>query len=86
MERNICARSGERSGIYSNRKDIAFTIGPIGRRTVYTNHMHREDHSHWILSGRLELTVADFGTFVLEAGDRDVMPAGDISFGEGDRR
>lgn len=44
--------------------------------TVYTNHMHREDQSHWVLSGRLELTVQEVGVFVLKAGDRDVMPAG----------
>ena len=44
--------------------------------TVYTNHMHREEQSHWVISGRLALTVVDVGTFVLEAGDRDFMPAG----------
>lgn len=44
--------------------------------TVYMNHMHREDQSHWVISGRLELSIQNVGTFVLEAGDRDMMPAG----------
>jgi mannose-6-phosphate isomerase-like protein (cupin superfamily) len=43
---------------------------------VYSRHMHSEDQSHWIISGALELAVEGFGTFVLEAGDRDMMPAG----------
>ncbi|MBX3292203.1 MAG: cupin domain-containing protein [Acidobacteria bacterium] len=43
---------------------------------VYPDHHHSTDQSHWILSGRLELTVEGYGTFVLEAGDRDIMPAG----------
>lgn len=42
----------------------------------YAQHMHHEDQSHWIVSGALELTVENFGTVVLEAGDRDFMPAG----------
>lgn len=42
---------------------------------VYGNHMHDEDQTHWILSGTLELTVERVGTFELNAGDRDFMPA-----------
>lgn len=45
---------------------------------VYPDHQHSTDQSHWILSGRLELTVEGYGAFVLEAGDRDIMPAGTI--------
>jgi len=44
--------------------------------SVYGNHKHDNDQSHWILSGSLELTVEKVGTFLLEAGDRDFMPAG----------
>ena len=44
-------------------------------RATYAPHRHSEDQSHWILSGALELTVEDAGTFILEAGDRDFMPA-----------
>ncbi len=44
--------------------------------TVFPQHKHSDDQSHWIISGSLELTVEEFGTFVLEAGDRDFMPAG----------
>ena len=43
---------------------------------VYVNHKHAEDQSHWIISGALELTIERVGTVVLEAGDRDFMPAG----------
>lgn len=43
---------------------------------IYGLHKHDEDQSHWIISGSLELTVERAGTFVLEAGDRDFMPAG----------
>lgn len=43
---------------------------------IYVNHKHDQDQSHWIISGSLELTVEGVGTFVLEAGDRDHMPAG----------
>lgn len=42
---------------------------------VYPLHKHGEDQSHWIISGALELTVEGIGTYVLEAGDRDFMPA-----------
>ena len=43
---------------------------------IYGTHMHNEDQSHWIIAGSLELTVERHGTFVLEVGDRDHMPAG----------
>lgn len=43
---------------------------------VYPEHKHPEDQSHWIISGALELTVQGHGTYVLEAGDRDFLPAG----------
>lgn len=43
---------------------------------VYGRHMHGEDQSHWVISGKLELDVEGYGTFVLQPGDRDLMPAG----------
>lgn len=42
---------------------------------VYPHHKHPKDQSHWIISGALEITVERVGTFVLEAGARDFMPA-----------
>lgn len=42
--------------------------------TTYSAHNHAEDQSHWILSGSLELTV-DGESYVLNAGDRDFLPA-----------
>ena len=42
---------------------------------VYPTHSHGEEQSHWIISGSLELTIERWGTVVLEAGDRDFMPA-----------
>lgn len=42
--------------------------------TVYGPHSHTDDQSHWIISGALELTVAD-ETYTLSAGDRDFLPA-----------
>ncbi|HEX6127371.1 MAG TPA: cupin domain-containing protein [Pyrinomonadaceae bacterium] len=44
--------------------------------TVYSSHQHPTHQSHWIISGKLELEVCDVGTFVLQPGDRDFMPAG----------
>ena len=41
----------------------------------YGSHRHDTDQSHWIISGSLELVVDDAGSFVLNAGDRDFMPA-----------
>lgn len=42
---------------------------------VYGSHMHAEDQTHWIISGTLEITVEQVGTFELNAGDRDFLPA-----------
>lgn len=47
-----------------------------GAGTTYAEHKHDTDQSHCIISGALELTIEEIGTFVLEAGDRDFMPAG----------
>lgn len=41
----------------------------------YSQHFHSNVQSHWIISGSLELTIRDVGVFVLNAGDRDFMPA-----------
>lgn len=43
--------------------------------TFYGPHKHETFQSHWVISGRLELTVAGRGTFELGPGDRDFMPA-----------
>ena len=43
---------------------------------IYPVHMHGDNQSHWIISGRLELTVEGYGIVVLKPGDRDFMPAG----------
>ncbi|KXK06498.1 MAG: Cupin domain protein [Acidobacteria bacterium OLB17] len=42
---------------------------------VYGLHKHLDEQCHWIISGSLEITVKGGGTFCLEAGDRDRMPA-----------
>ncbi|HKS27597.1 MAG TPA: cupin domain-containing protein [Pyrinomonadaceae bacterium] len=42
--------------------------------TSYAAHRHREDQSHWIISGQLELRVQG-RTYTLSAGDRDFLPA-----------
>lgn len=42
---------------------------------IYGMHKHGENQSHWIISGSLELTIQSVGSVVLEAGDRDFMPA-----------
>ena len=42
---------------------------------IYAKHQHNEDQTHWIISGALEITIERVGVFVLEAGDRDFMPA-----------
>lgn len=44
--------------------------------SAFPNHKHENDQTHWIISGSLEMTVERFGTYTLEAGDRDFMPAG----------
>lgn len=43
---------------------------------MYGMHQHPEDQTHWAISGSIEITVERIGTFLLEAGDRDFMPAG----------
>jgi quercetin dioxygenase-like cupin family protein len=43
--------------------------------SVYPLHKHDTDQTHWIISGALELTIERFGTFTLQPGDRDFMPA-----------
>ena len=43
--------------------------------SMYGLHKHSEDQSHWIVSGQLEITVENVGTFLLDPGDRDFMPA-----------
>ena len=65
MLRHVMASEGYRIYQWSDRPGA-----------FYSWHMHAEDQSHWVVSGTLELTVKDFGTFILEAGDRDFMPAG----------
>jgi mannose-6-phosphate isomerase-like protein (cupin superfamily) len=37
--------------------------------------MHNEDQSHWIISGSMELVLITGDSYVLNAGDRDRMPA-----------
>lgn len=40
----------------------------------YGMHKHAEAQSHWIVSGSLEITIRT-SSYILEAGDRDFMPA-----------
>lgn len=40
----------------------------------YGMHKHPEAQSHWVISGSLEITLRT-GSYRLEAGDRDYMPA-----------
>lgn len=42
---------------------------------IYGLHKHSEDQSHWIISGALEISVEGHGSYVLESGDRDFLPA-----------
>lgn len=65
MLRHILVREGYRVFQWSDQP-----------AAVYVNHKHDTDQSHWIVSGALELTIERVGTIVLEAGDRDFMPAG----------
>lgn len=43
--------------------------------TYYAMHKHPTEQSHWVVTGSLEITVEGRGTYILEAGDRDFMPA-----------
>jgi quercetin dioxygenase-like cupin family protein len=65
MLRHILVTEGFRVYQWSDRAEA-----------VYGQHKHDEDQTHWIISGALELTIERVGTFTLEAGDRDFMPAG----------
>ncbi len=65
--------------------EMRASLGSEGYRTFewgdgpgaeYDTHEHATDQSHWIISGSLELNVEGVGTVILEAGDRDLMPAG----------
>ena len=42
---------------------------------IFAVHKHHEDQTHWIVSGALELIIERVGTFTLETGDRDFLPA-----------
>lgn|SRR5690606_27603556 len=42
--------------------------------TAYGMHKHSNDQTHWIISGSIEITVANIAQ-ILSAGDRDHMPA-----------
>ncbi len=48
---------------------------PPGR--TYAAHTHGDDQSHWIVRGRLALTIGG-EEYVLGPGDRDFMPAGTV--------
>lgn len=41
---------------------------------IYGMHKHETDQSHWIISGSIEIAVANI-PYVLSAGDRDHLPA-----------
>lgn len=41
----------------------------------YGGHSHPDEQSHWIVSGSMEITIENGEQFVLEAGDRDFIPA-----------
>lgn len=43
--------------------------------TIYGIHKHEEDQTHWIISGEMEITLENGGSYILKAGDRDFMPA-----------
>ncbi|MEO6590054.1 MAG: cupin domain-containing protein [Pyrinomonadaceae bacterium] len=65
MLRLILEREGHRVFQWSDQPEM-----------IYGNHKHAEDQSHWIISGALELSVEGCGTYILETGDRDFLPAG----------
>ena len=43
--------------------------------TIYGMRKHAHEQSHWVFSGALEITAQSIGTYVLQAGDRDFLPA-----------
>ncbi len=44
--------------------------------SIHPMHKHDSDQSHWVVSGSIEFNIERYGTVILEAGDRDFMPAG----------
>ncbi len=42
---------------------------------IIVQHKYHRHKSFWVVSGEMEITVEGFGIFVLEAGDRSVIPA-----------
>jgi mannose-6-phosphate isomerase-like protein (cupin superfamily) len=64
MLRIVLEREGYRVYQWADRPEMAYGL-----------HKHHEDQTHWIVSGALELTIEKVGTFTLEAGDRDFLPA-----------
>lgn len=43
-------------------------------KILVRNKFHKEK-SFWVVTGQMEITVERFGVFILEAGDRCVIPA-----------
>jgi quercetin dioxygenase-like cupin family protein len=43
--------------------------------SFYGMHKHPADQSHWVVAGSLEINIEGGGTYILEQGDRDFMPA-----------
>ncbi len=75
MEGNLRAKPGDAAASFSLRKVIRFFNGATSQ-IVHTHSINiGDDQSHWIVSGQFELTIENFGTVLLEAGDRDFMPA-----------
>ena len=52
----------------------AWTDGP---GATYPPHTHGDDQSHWVVRGAIALTVGG-EEYVLQAGDRDWLPAGTV--------
>ena len=42
---------------------------------IIAKHKYHVEKSFWVISGQLEITVEDAGVFILEAGDRNFIPA-----------
>jgi quercetin dioxygenase-like cupin family protein len=43
--------------------------------TVYAIHKNKEEKSHWVISGALQVTFENGETYTLKAGDRDFIAA-----------
>ena len=41
---------------------------------IFPQHKHEQDQTHWVVSGALEITTGA-ESYILEAGDRDWLPA-----------